>query len=104
MKYLIVIILALTYVLYTLYRDVLKVFKITSIVTISAGLLTFFVSYFIKISLNSNLNFINISKVTDILIFDFVLNGIYLLILGLIEFFIYFTIDYILSKRKLSSA
>lgn len=103
MKYLIVIILALTYVLYTLYREILKVLKVTSIVTISSGLLSFIFSYFIKLYLNSSLSFINISKVTDILIFDFVLNGIYLLILGLIEFFVYFTIDYILTKRKISN-
>lgn len=104
MKYFIVMIGVLTYFLYELYKDILKVFKVTSIVTIMSGILTFFVSYFIKIYLNSNLNFINISKVTDILIFDFVLNGIYLLIIGLIEYFLYFTISHILNKRKISNA
>lgn len=101
---LILIILFLTICLYFIYKDWLKILKITSIVTISSGILTFTIGYLVKYFMNKNLNFINISDVIDIIASKFVLNSIYLLILGLIEFTCYFIIYYNLTnKRKVIS-
>ena len=103
MIYFILIILVLTCFLYFIYKDYLKVLKITSIVTILSGVFTFIVGYLIKYFLNSNLNFINISKVTYVIISEFVFNGICLLALGLIEYTCYFVIYHFFSRRKVVS-
>lgn len=103
MLYIVILIIVLTIILYLIYKDYLKVLKVTSIVTTISGILTFIVGYFIKYFMNSSLKFINISEITNIITSKFVLKGIYLLIIGLIEFFIYFTLNYIKDTRKLSN-
>jgi len=103
MLYIIISILFFTIILYLIYRNILKVLKITSIVTISSGILTFVIGYIIKNLMNSNLNFINISDVTYILMTKFVLKGIFLLSIGSIELFLYVTLNYIISTKKLSN-
>ena len=103
MLYIIIAIIIFTITLYLIYKNILKVLKITSIVTISSGILTFVIGYIIKRTMNSNLNFINISDVTYILTTKFVLKGIYLLSIGLIELFLYVTLNYIISIKKLSN-
>lgn len=100
MLYFILIIIVLTLFLYYLYKDYLTVLKISSIVTISSGILTFAVGYLIKYFINANFSFIRISDITDIIVSRFVLNAIRLLILGLIEYVIYFIIEYGTSKRE----
>ena len=100
MLYFILLIILLTLFLYFIYKDYLKILKITSIVTVSSGIFTFVIGYFVKYFINNNLGFINISKVTNIIISEFVFNGICLLIIGLIEFTCYFVIDYFFSRSK----
>lgn len=100
MIYLILIIVALTIILYLIYKDYLQVLKITSIVTITSGIFTFIIGYAIKYLMNTNLNFIRISDVTNIIVSKFVLNGIRLLIIGLIEATCYFIINYGFIKKN----
>lgn len=100
MIYLILLIIITTIILYFIYKDYLKVLKITGIVTISSSILTLIVGYFIKYLMNTNLNFINISDITAVIVSKFVLNAIYLLIIGLIESVCYFIIHYTKDKRK----
>lgn len=100
MIYLILIIVFLTIGLYFVYKDYLKVLKITGIVTISSGIFTFIIGYLVKYLINRNFSFINISDVADIFASKFVLNGIYMLILGLIESVCYFIIYYSFDRKK----
>lgn len=100
MIYLILIIAFLTISLYLIYKDYLKVLKITGIVTISSGIFTFIVGYLVKYLINKNFSFINISNVADIFASKFVFNGICMLVIGLIEFTCYFIINYIFDRRK----
>lgn len=100
MIYLILIILVLTSILYFIYKDFFKILKITSIVTIISGVLTFGISYLFKYFMYKNLSFINVSDVIDIIVFKFVLNGIYMLIIGLVEFTTYFILNYYFDDRR----
>lgn len=100
MIYLILLIITLTIILYFIYRSYLKVLKTTSIITSVSGVFTFVIGYLIKYLMNTNLSYINISSVTRIIVSNFVLNGIYLLILGLIELFLYFLFDYLIGIKK----
>ena len=101
MIYLISLIVILTIILYLIYKDFLQVLKITSIVTISSGILTFVVGYLIKYLINKNLSFIRISNMTKIIVSKFVLNGIQLLILGLIESTVFFIIKYGFKRKNI---
>ena len=103
MLYIMILNVIVIILLYLIYKDIFKSIKITSIITTSSGILTFIIGYIIKNLINSSLNFINISDVTYIITTKFVLKGIYLLIIGLIEFFFYFTFSYVISLRKLSN-
>jgi len=100
MIYLILVIISLTIILYYIYKDYLKILKITGIVTISSGILTFVVGYLVKYFMNNNFSFINVSDVVDFLASKFVFNGICMLILGLIEVVCYFIINYAFDRKK----
>lgn len=100
MIYLILLILILTIILYFIYKDYLTVLKITSIVTVASAVFTFASGYVLKYFALRKLGEINISDVVQIILFKFVINGIYLLILGLIEFFFYFVISYMIQRKK----
>ena len=98
MTYFLLLILMLTTILYFVYKDFLKVLKITSIVTGISGLLTLIIGYLLKYILEGNINFINISKVTDIILNKFVINSIYLLLLSLVEIICYIFINHFVKK------
>jgi len=101
MIYLIIIIILLTFILYFIYKDYLKVLIISSIITGISGLLTGILGYLVRFFINNMINFINISKVTNIILTKFLKNSIYLLVLSLTELVIYVSISYYLDKKKL---
>ena len=101
MIYLIIIIILLTFILYFIYKDYLKVLIISSIITGISGLLTGILGYLVRFFINNRINFINISKVTNIILTKFLKNSIYLLVLSLTELVIYVSISYYLDKKKL---
>ena len=71
MIYLILSIILLTIILYFIYKDYLKVLKITSIVTGTASILTLIIGYFIRYFLNNKITFINISKISNLILRSF---------------------------------
>lgn len=100
MIYFILFIVLLTIILYFLYKDYLKVLKISSIVSVISGLLTFVVGYVIKFLIDSNVDFINITKVSSIILSKFIKNGLYLILLGFIETSLYFIIKVMVLREK----
>ena len=54
MTYLILLIIILTISLYFIYKDYLKVLKITGIVTVSSGILTFVIGSFLNYFMNTS--------------------------------------------------
>ena len=103
MIYLILSIILLTTILYFIYKDYLKVLKITSIVTGIASILTFIIGYITRYFINNKVNFINISKITNLIFNKFLKNCFYLLVLSLIEIVFYIIISYYFKKNKLSN-
>ena len=101
MMYFIIIILLLLIILYIIYKDYLKVLKINSIITGVSGILTFIIGYTIKIFIGRKIDFININKVTNLVLSKFIKNSIYLLIISLIEVIIFLIISYYLKNKKL---
>lgn len=79
MIYLILSIILLTIILYFIYKDYLKVLKITSIVTGIASILTLIIGYFIRYFLNNKITFINISKISNLILTKFFSNFLFLL-------------------------
>jgi len=103
MLYFILIILFLTIILYLIYKDFTRVLKITSIITAVSGLLTFVTGYLIKFVLGNRVNFINISKITNLVLSKFIKNSIYLLIISLIELIIYVVFKYYFRKKRVAT-
>lgn len=103
MIYLILSIILLTIILYFIYKDYLKVLKITSIVTGIASILTLIIGYFIRSFLNNKITFINISKISNLILTKFFSNFLFLLGLSLIEIVCYMIINYYLKKNKLNN-
>ena len=99
MLYFILIILFLTIILYLIYKDYLKVLKLSSIISGISGILTLIIGYIIKNFINNKIMFINVSKITNIILTKFLKNSIYLLILSLIEILIYYFIKLYLRKE-----
>lgn len=89
MIYLTLTIIILTIITYLISKKIIKVLKITSIATSVSGILTLIIGYIIKHLINKQINFINISKITNLILLKFLKNSIYLLLLGLIEFIVY---------------
>jgi len=100
MIYFILFIVLLTIILYFLYKDYLKVLKISGIVSVVSGLLTFVVGYVIKFLIDSNADFINITKISSIILSKFIKNGLYLILLGFIETSLYFIIKVMVLREK----
>ena len=103
MIYLILSIILLTIILYFIYKDYLKVLKITSIVTGIASILTLIIGYFIRYFLNNKITFINISKISNLILTKFVSNFLFLLGLSLIEIVCYMIINYYFKRNKLNN-
>ena len=100
MIYLILSIILLTIFI---YKDYLKVLKITSIVTGIASILTLIIGYFIRSFLNNKITFVNISKISNLILTKFFSNFLFLLGLSLIEIVCYMIINYYLKKNKLNN-
>ncbi len=100
MIYLILSIILLTIFI---YKDYLKLLKITSIVTGIASILTLIIGYFIRSFLNNKITFVNISKISNLILTKFFSNFLFLLGLSLIEIVCYMIINYYLKKNKLNN-
>lgn len=100
MRYFILLIVILTIILYLIYKDFLKVLKISSIVSAISGIITVIIGFVIRFFINANISFINISKITDLIVSMFLRNGIYLFILSLIELCFYIAIKYYIFRNK----
>ena len=98
MIYLILSIILLTIFI---YKDYLKLLKITSIVTGIASILTLIIGYFIRYFFNNKITFINISKISNLILMKFFSNFLFLLGLSLIEIVCYMIINYYFKKTKL---
>jgi len=94
MIYFIILVVILTFTLYLIYKDYLKVLKVSSCISLISGILTFIIGYIIRYFINSRVNFINTSKITDIILTKFLRNSIYLFVISLIEIFLCIIIKY----------
>ena len=103
MIYLILSTILLTIILYFIYKDYLKVLKITSIVTGIASILTLIIGYFIRSFLNNKITFINISKISNLILTKFVSNFLFLVGLSLMEIVCYMIINYYFKRNKLNN-
>ena len=100
MIYLILSIILLTIFI---YKDYLKLLKITSIVTGIASILTLIIGYFIRYFFNNKITFINISKISNLILMKFFSNFLFLLGLSLIEIVCYMIINYYFKRNKLNN-
>jgi len=100
MIYLILIIFILKIILYFVYKDYLKLLKISSVISSISALFTFITGYIIRFFINSNIHFINISKVSNIIFSKFLKNSMYLTILSIMEICLYLVIYNYKEKRK----
>ena len=89
MLYFIIAIIILTIILYFLQKDIYKVLRTTSIITISSGYLSILIGYIITNTLKNQINFINISKITNILFNKNLEKGLILILIGALELIIY---------------
>ena len=94
MIYFIITIIILTIVLFFLLKDIYKLLRTTSIITISSGYLAILVGYILTNILRDRLNFINISKVTNIIFNKNLERGLILILIGAIELIIYVCINF----------
>lgn len=82
------LIFIITLLLFIIIKDKKKALKITGIITMSSSILLVTLTFIIKIIINSSINFINISIITDYLFLKFVYTSLILFIIGIIEILI----------------
>ena len=93
MIYLIIAIIILTIILYFILKDLFKLLRITSIITITSGYLTIITGYITRNILNSQITIFNISKITGIIFDKNLRNGLILILIGAIELITYVIIN-----------
>ena len=90
------LILILTTIFFIIIKDKIKALRLTGVLTIISSIVLISLIFIIKIILNNNITFINISILTNYLFKKFTYTSLILFILGMIEILIS---KYILSKR-----
>lgn len=90
------LILILTIIFFIIIKDKIKALRLTGVLTIISSIVLISLIFIIKIILNNNITFINISILTNYLFKKFTYTSLILFILGMIEILIS---KYILSKR-----
>lgn len=80
-----VLIILVTIILYFLVKDKKRFLRKIGITTIISGLITLVLGFILNISLNNFLNNFNITKISSLLLQQFVWSTILLLLLGSIE-------------------
>ena len=89
MKYLIIIIIILTMLEYLLIKNITRLIKLNSIITIISGYISILISYILIYIINKKIYFINISKITNIFLKKGIDNGLIIILIGGIELIIY---------------
>ena len=90
------LIIILTSIFFIIVEDKTKALKLTGILTIISSILLIVLTFIIKIVMNTNITFINISVLTNYLFKKFTYTSLILFILGLTEILIS---KYLLSKK-----
>ena len=90
------LIIILTIIFFIIIKDKIKALRLTGVLTIISSIVLISLIFIIKIILNTNITFINISILTNYLFKKFTYTSLILFILGMIEILIS---KYILSKR-----
>lgn len=93
MFYFYIIIIILTIIMYYIIKDLYKMLRITSIITISSGYLTLLIGYIATSIVNNKLSFINISKITNIIFNKNLDKALVLLLIGGIELIFFVILD-----------
>jgi len=94
------LIILVTVILYFLVKDKKEFMKKLGIITIISGIIILILGVISNIALNNFLNNFNITRITALLLQQFIYNSIFLLVLGLIELFI----SKIMNKKKIKSS
>ena len=100
MIYFIIAIIILTVIETYYINDIANIFEINGIITVIAGYLTIILNYVLKSVINKRINFINISKVTNLILSKAVNKGLILILFGGIELIVFITI-FINKKRRI---
>ena len=90
------LIIILNTIFFIIIKDKIKALRLTGILTIISSILLIVLTFIIKIILNTNITFINISILTNYIFKKFTYTSLILFILGIIEILIS---KYILSRK-----
>lgn len=86
LMYLMIMIISL--IIFLLIKDKHKSFKILGTITITSAILIILLVFIVNLIIKNNINFINISVITNYLLKEYAINSLYLLIIGVIELII----------------
>ena len=70
---------------YIVIKDILKLLRIISSITISSGYIILLIGYLTKIIINNKFNYINISKITNIIVSKNTDRGLIFILIGSLE-------------------
>ena len=101
MIYLIIGLIVFTIIEVYIIKDIVSIFKVNGIITIISGYLTIIFNYILNTKINNEINFINISKATNIILKRTISKGLVLVLIGTIEYIIYIII-YINKRRTIN--
>lgn len=93
MIYLIISIIIITSIIYYLLKDIYKLLRLTSILTIISGYTTIVIGYITTINIRNKINFINISKITSPIFNKCIDKGLVLILIGAIELITYILLN-----------
>lgn len=82
------LILITTVLFFIIIKDKRKALKLTGIITLLSAILLVVLTFIIKLIINSSINFINISIITDYLFMKFVYTSLIMFIIGVVEILI----------------
>ena len=99
MLVLLIIIMILILIIYFFVKNILKLLIINSYLLIISGYLLIIISYIIRIILKNKYNYISITKISNIILYNFINNGLMLILTGAFGIIIY-TTTRILKKKN----
>lgn len=92
--------LVVTLLFFIIIKDKIKALKLTGILTIASSILLISLTFIAKIILNTSIQSINLSTITNHIFMKFVYTSLILFLLGLTEIIIS---KYIYSKKKVTA-
>ena len=93
------LIIILNIIFFIIIKDKIKALRLSGILTITSSILLIVLTFIIKIILNTNITFINISNLTNYLFKKFTYTSLILFFLGITEILIS---KYILSRKVIN--